>query len=76
MDLITYTAEQARQSMREAQIRAHAETVESSIMRASIANINAITVPNLSAQEQEALIDAGYTLTAGIRGWEICWTQK
>lgn len=75
-NLITYTAENAREDMRKAQIQAHADTIQQSIIRAAVANISEITVPNLSDDELDALRDAGYTVEAGIRGWNICWAQK
>lgn len=75
-NLITYTAETARNDMRKAQIQAHADTIQQSIIRAAVANISEITSPNLTDDEMDALREAGYTVEAGIRGWKICWAQK
>lgn len=75
-NIITYTAETARNDMRKARIQAHADTVQQSIIRAAVANISEITVSNLSGDELDALRDAGYTVEADVRGWKICWTQK
>lgn len=74
--LITYTAETARNDMRKAQIQAHADTVQQSIIRAAVANISEITVPNLTDDEMDALRDVGYTVEAGIRGWKISWAKE